>query len=137
MEYQITTCFPLPQLPPHSSAQSGQLSPLYERSSFSPPLQTIIDILYLSLFFPYSTTSFLQQQMKKSPCPDSFCCWGFLWFPVVRSFLGTEAGHLIPWGLHVETCTGRGTAGVLSHLNDYQNWTARPPQLCAEDTHFS
>lgn len=38
-----------------------------------------------SLFFPYSTTSFLQQQLKKYPCPDLF-------------FVGDSSGF--PWSGH-------------------------------------
>lgn len=87
VEFQTTTCFSLPQLPLHSSAQAVRESP--SLPPYKPP-----QIFYFnspSLFFPHSTTSFLQQQLKKSPCPDFFCCWGFLWFPLVRSFLGTES----------------------------------------------
>lgn len=70
-------CFPLPQLPHHSSARSVQLGSLHRESIF-PHLQTIVEILNIFFFVlvPDSTSSFLQPQLKKPPFPVPFCHWG-------------------------------------------------------------
>lgn len=126
-------CLTTPQQALYDSALSRESTSL-------PHLQTIIEILNLSLFFPPTPQPVSFNSSSKSLLAQ---------YPFVTGYSSGSplSGH--SWG--VKTCwsanslgcsawkpaLARGVAGLLSHLNDYQNWTVCSPEPCGGDMHFS